>query len=161
MELLDSIEGLKITPDKIETLFDLPKEANRVEQILYYMTIEYLHPNCEYDIDHLHPRSRFDGYRPSCIEQSEWEIWRKQCNTLPNLSFFEKTINRADKRNDSLIHYFEYLGPAQKEEYIDFTMLPMKGIDEEEQKILDINMFDKFYEQRKTLIKDKLLSLIS
>ena len=161
IELLDSIEGLKITNDKIETLFDLPKEANRVEQILYYLTREYLHSNAEYDIDHLHPRSRFDGYCPSGIEQKDWEIWRNQCNKLPNLSFFEKTVNRVDKRDESLKHFFEYLAPTQKEEYIKFAILPMKDIDEEDQKILDITMFDKFYEQRKTLIKNKLLSLIN
>ncbi len=143
------------------TLFDLPKESNRVEQILYYLTREYLDSNAEYDINHLHPRSRFDGYLLPGVEQKDWEIWRNQCNKLPNLSFFEKTVNRVDKRDMSLKNFFEYLSQNQQKEYIKLAILPMKEIDEEDQRILYIDMFDKFYKQRKTLIKEKLLSLIS
>lgn len=81
----------------------MEKGSRVVDEVLYYLNLDWTNKNFKYEQDHFHPDSRFNESKPISVINKDWKIWRGMRNRLPNLRLLEGGINRAKMICDSLI----------------------------------------------------------
>lgn len=55
IDMLDQSGKLRVTDGKVEDLLNLEKGSNDVNEILYYLGLDWINTNFRYEQDHLHP----------------------------------------------------------------------------------------------------------
>ncbi|MBR6125526.1 DUF262 domain-containing protein [Candidatus Saccharibacteria bacterium] len=159
ISLLDEINELKVTESKIEEILESKKGAPitkiALEWLNYTMSIPV---SPDVHEDHLQPFSLFMYARPPMVPEADWVNWKGLCNTLPNLQFFNWHLNIL-KSNRELYEYYDNLEGGSKDLYQKCYLL-FEVNNEEEQEILLLQNFGKFFEKRKAVIKEKLSSLL-
>ena len=95
-----------MTRGKIEDLLIAEKGSRVVGDILYFVSRNWLNKTFKYEIDHLHPYSRFDQSKPPTISIEKWKILRSNRNRLPNLHLLEGRSN-GSKNDMSLLEYYD------------------------------------------------------
>lgn len=153
IEMLEQIPDLRVTDAKIEKVLDAEKDSRAAHGVLYYSSLDWLKENVAYDQDHLHPRSRFSGPSLLGVDPADWMEWGRMCNRLPNLWYLKASTNRRDKNCDSLLEYNNALDEAKQKELRERALIP-------ENVSLELKDFDKFYAERKKLLKQKILELV-
>ena len=107
----------------------------------------------KYELDHLHPASRFNDSKPVSVSLSDWNSWRKVRDTLPNLNLLEGRSN-ASKSAESLQDFYSDMNDDQKLVFRKHAMIP-DGVS------LELQDFGQFYEKRKELLRAKIRELLS
>ncbi len=152
IEMLDQIAKFRVTDGKIEDILNLEKGSNDVNEVLYYLGLDWINKNFKYEQDHLHPESRFNGSKPFNISAEDWKRWRSMRNRLPNLHLLEGRTN-GSKSDMRLIDYCNDMNSEQKEKFYKEAIIP-EGIS------LEFDNFEGFYEARKKLLKEKIHKLL-
>lgn len=146
-EMLDQIFELRVTESKIEELLNVEKGSRVAGEILYYLSLDWIKPNCKYEQDHLHPENRFNRSNPIGVSIGEWAEWRKLYNRLPNLQYLEGREN-SGKQDMSLQEYYNSMNEVQQEEFVKNSYIPDTS--------LEITNFKKFYDQRKEILREEI-----
>lgn len=152
IEMLDQISKFRVTDGKIEDILNLEKGSNDVTEVLYYLGLDWINKNFKYEQDHLHPENRFNSSKPFNVSSEDWKRWRSMRNRLPNLHLLEGRTN-ASKSDMRLIDYCNDMNDAQKQAFYKEAMIP-DGVS------LEFEDFEKFYEARKQLLKEKIRKLL-
>lgn len=112
-----------------------------------YIILTLLYPNLKlsqvaFHQDHCHPYAGFENKNISSLSLTEEEVkeWQKKRNLIPNLQFLEGAENES-KNKTPLKEWIDAGGQL--------AYLP-KGVS------LELKDFDKFFEERRTLIKNEL-----
>ncbi len=150
-DMLDQISELRVTESKVEELLNLEKENRISEEILYYLSIDWVKSGLKYELDHLHPYERFDKSSPSGVSMKDWAEWRKLRNRLPNLQYLEGRQN-ASRQDISLQEYYNDMNSTQQSEFKTNSFIPDTS--------LDIASFNEFYEKRKEILREKIKKLL-
>ena len=151
MAMLNNMNELRFTDGRVEDLINLEYGSKVVNEILYYLSLDW-HTNFhEYAVDHLHPESAFDS-KPYGINAEDWKRVRADKNRLPNLQLLEKheNISKGDKR---LADYFNDMDIDHKKTFLAQAMIP-EGIS------FELKDFESFYEKRKELLREKITILL-
>lgn len=151
-EMLDQIYELRVNDNKVEELLNYEKGSRVAGEILYYISKDWLKENVKYEQDHLHPFERFNQSQPSGITMQKWAEWRSMRNKLPNLQYLEGREN-GSKNDMSLQQFFDEMTNDQQKEFKKNSYIP-------ENQSLDIANFEIFYNERKKLLKTKILTLL-
>lgn len=152
IDMLDQIGKLRVTDGKVEDLLNLEKGSNDVNEILYYLGLDWINTNFRYEQDHLHPENRFSESKPYNISAEDWKKWRSMRNRLPNLQLLEGRSN-GSKSDMRLIDYCNDMNEEQKENFYKQALIPRDVS-------LEFDNFEEFYEARKQLLKEKILNLL-
>lgn len=152
IDMLDQIGKLRVTDGKVEDLLNLEKGSNDVNEILYYLGLDWINTNFRYEQDHLHPENRFSESKPYNISAEDWKKWRSMRNRLPNLQLLEGRSN-GSKSDMRLIDYCNDMNDEQKENFYKQALIPRDVS-------LEFDNFEEFYEARKQLLKEKILNLL-
>lgn len=153
IEMLEQISELKITDAKIEDLLDKEKESRITKELLYYLSLEHLNSNFEYDVDHLHPHTRFDATKPPLIPQEKWMKLRTVRNKIPNLHLLEAGENRS-KNDMRLIDYYNDMIEESQQKFLAKSLIPSDSS-------LEFEDFENFYNKRKQMLADKIKEVLS
>jgi hypothetical protein len=123
-----------------------------------YFLLSLIYPTVDfkirkYEVDHIHPRSKFNRTNLISIgiaDEETIEYWKdEKCNQLPNLQLLGDKDNN-NKRSKTLNEYIQTKSPKDRTEFIKDNLLPAdKGIRE-------LKNFDNFYEFRKKQLINKL-----
>ncbi len=151
IEMLNQITELKVTEGKIDDILNSEKDSRVAGEALYYISLDWIDDNVQYDIDHMHPYSRFET-RPIGVNEVEYYKWRQNRNRLPNLSYLPSIINQQ-KNDKALDYYVSTLPREEKEKYIKQALVPVDTS-------LNICSFGDFYENRKELLRKELKTLL-
>lgn len=152
IDMLDQSGKLRVTDGKVEDLLNLEKGSNDVNEILYYLGLDWINTNFRYEQDHLHPENRFSESKPYNISAEDWKKWRSMRNRLPNLQLLEGRSNES-KSDMRLIDYCNDMNDEQKENFYKQALIPRDVS-------LEFDNFEEFYEARKQLLKEKILNLL-
>lgn len=153
LEMLDQIPELQVRDAKIEEALEAEKGSRTAHGVLYYTSLDWLEDGAAYDQDHLHPDSRFaDPLPPIGVEMKDWSEWVAKHNRLPNLWYLRFGDNQS-KSCDALSEYYDNMSAAQQAEFRERAIIP-------ENVSLELENFGKFYEERKKLLKKKILALV-
>ena len=151
-EMLDQIYELRVNDNKVEELLNYEKGSRVAGEILYYISTDWIKEGLKYEQDHLHPYDRFDQSQPSGISMEKWAEWRSKRNRLPNLQYLEGREN-GSKNSMSLEQYVNDMNSEQQAEFKKNSYIP-------DNTSLELSNFEEFYETRKILLKDKIISLL-
>ncbi len=151
--LLDEKSEFRVTEGKIEDILAVGKNNRITEEILYLLSREWYNDTLKYELDHLHPASRFKETNPIGVSISDWSNWRKVCDTLPNLNLLEGRSN-ASKSAESLQAFYDDMNDEQKQVFRKHAMIP-DGVS------LELQDFGIFYEKRKELLREKIRELLN
>ena len=124
-----------------------------------YFLLSLIYPTVDfkikrYEIDHVHPKSKFNVRNLSnngIADQEtidDWMDWKKDC--LPNLQLLADKDNAA-KKAKTLIEYLNAKKPQERHLFSKENLLPPKG-----DKLLELASFDQFFEYRKRKLVNKL-----
>lgn len=123
-----------------------------------YFLLSLIYPTVDfkirkYEVDHIHPRSKFNRSNLISIgitDEETIEYWKdEKCNQLPNLQLLGDKDNN-NKRSKTLNEYIQAKTPKERTEFIKDNLLPAdKGIRE-------LKNFDTFFEFRKKQLINKL-----
>lgn len=123
-----------------------------------YFLLSLIYPTVDfkirkYEVDHIHPRSKFNRSNLTSIgitDEETIEYWKdKKCNQLPNLQLLGDKDNN-NKRSKTLNEYIQAKTPKERSEFIKDNLLPIdKGLRE-------LKNFDNFFEYRKKQLINKL-----
>lgn len=152
VEMLDQMNDLRVTDGKIEDVLNSEKGSRVAGEALYYLSLDWLNKNFKYEQDHLHPYDRFDGSNPVSVPMEKWRRWRSEHNRLPNLHLLEGRSN-GSKNDMMLVDYYNDMNDAQKAEFCHQSFIP-EGVS------LEIQDFEKFYEARKAILKERIRKLL-
>lgn len=152
IEMLDQMNDLRVTDGKIEDVLNSEKGSRVAGEVLYYLNIDWLNNNFKYEQDHLHPDDRFNGSKPIPVDMADWKRWRGMRNRLPNLQLLEGRSN-GSKNEMRLVDYYNDMNDEQKEQFCKQAMIP-DGVS------LEIEDFEKFYDARKDILKQKVNELL-
>lgn len=119
---------------------------------MFYLNRNWRKQNITYDLDHLHPYTRFDRDIPLNVSAEDGVKWRQNRNKLPNLWPLVGRDN-GSKNDMPLIDYYRDMTNEQQEKFIEQAMIP-KNVP------LDIQHFGEFYEARKEILRKKLIELL-
>lgn len=106
-----------------------------------------------YEIDHIHPKSRFtlNNLKQNEITDpnkiNDWISWKR--NALPNLELLGN--DNQFKGAASIIDYLAKQTPKDRKQFCIDNLLPIPGHSN-----FELKNFDSFYEARKLLLVDKL-----
>ena len=150
--MLDQIKDLQVTDGKIDDILNAEKGSNVASDALYFLYLDWININLKYELDHLHPYSRFDETKPVAVSMEDWLIWRSNRNRLPNLQLLEGRIN-ASKNAMSLMRYYNDMNAEQQESFRKKAMIP-------ENVPLDIEHFGDFYNKRKEILANRIKALL-
>ena len=123
-----------------------------VNEALYYLGINWLDSSVKYEVDHLHPYSKFDC-RPVGVSMSDWKISHSNRNRMPNLHLLPGIAN-AKKLDSPLDIYVNSMTEKQKTDFYEQALIPSDIS-------LNIKDFNDFYEKRKTLLTQRLKDLLN
>ena len=151
MEMLDSVNDLRVTDAKIEDVVNSEKGSRVAGEVLHYLSLNWRNKAFKYEQDHLHPENKFNNKPPS-ITMEEWKKWRSNRNRLPNLHLLEGRSN-ASKSDMRLIDYYNDMNNEQRERFFDEAIIPADVS-------LEIEDFEEFYEERKELLTDRIHDLL-
>lgn len=152
---LPSNKDLKITEDDINDFLEYKKSSNT------FFVLSLLYPYLKYSQksfhqDHIHPNSKFNVvyYKEKNIPDQNWESWTKIKDTLPNLMMLEGRTNESKGNTDFKI-WFEknYDTPLKISDFKSHNYIP-------EDEDLDFSNFENFYEERKTILREKLITIL-
>ena len=134
-----------------------------VEDISYgsphaYFILSLIYPTVDfkirkYEVDHIHPRSKFNRSNLISIgitDEETIEYWKdEKCNQLPNLQLLGDKDNN-NKRSKTLNEYIQAKSTKERADFIKDNLLPSdKGLRE-------LIKFDDFFEYRKRQLINKL-----
>lgn len=123
-----------------------------------YLILSLIYPTVDfkirrYEVDHIHPRSKFNRSNLNSIgitDEETIEFWKdEKCNQLPNLQLLGDKDNN-NKRSKTLNEYILSKTKEERAEFIKDNLLPS---DDELRKLIK---FDDFYEYRKKQLVNKL-----
>ena len=152
LEMLEQIDGLRITEGKIEDILDGEKGGRVTGEVLRYLSLDWLDETYKYEQDHLHPESRFNSSKPPSVTPEDWKKWRLNRNRLPNLHLLEGRSN-GSKSNMRLVDFCNDMNAEQRARFYKNAMIPNDVS-------LDIENFDQFFEKRKKLLADKIRDML-
>ena len=152
LEMLNNINELRVTEAKIEDILNAEKGSRVAGEVLHYLSIDWIDKTYKYEQDHLHPESRFNSSKPPSVTPENWVRWRLNRNRLPNLHLLEGRSN-GSKNALRLVDYYNDMNNEQKERFLDTAMIPNNTS-------LEIEDFEKFYEERKSLLTKKIRALL-
>ncbi len=152
VEMLDQIYELRVNDNKVEELLNYEKGSRVAGEILYYISTNWIKEGTKYEQDHLHPSERFNQSQPSGVTMQKWAEWRVMRNKLPNLQYLEGRAN-GSKNDISLQQYYDDMNSQQQTEFKTNSYIP-------ENESLDIANFENFYNERKKLLKSKIVDLL-
>lgn len=148
---LPSNKSLKIDEDDIDDFLNQKKGSKT------FLTLSILYPNRKFNMvryqqDHIHPYTGFENKKllEAKIPKENWEKWQLLKDTLPNLQLLESSQNASKndiplkKWLDGSNNKISDMGKYLEENYIPDTER-------------DFSNFYCFYEERKKLIKAKLI----
>lgn len=152
IDMLEQMNELRVTESKIEDLLIAEKGSRVVGDILYFVSRNWLNKTFKYEIDHLHPYSRFDQSKPPTISIEKWKILRSNRNRLPNLHLLEGRSN-GSKNDMSLQEYYDEMNNEQKQIFYKQALIP-------ENTSLGFEFFEDFYNKRKEILSKKIKELL-
>ena len=152
IDMLEQMNELRVTEGKIEDLLIAEKGSRVVGDILYFVSRNWLNKTFKYEIDHLHPYSRFDQSKPPTISIEKWKILRSNRNRLPNLHLLEGRSN-GSKNDMSLQEYYDEMNNEQKQIFYKQALIP-------ENTSLGFEFFEDFYNKRKEILSKKIKELL-
>lgn len=152
IEMLDQMNDLRVTDGKIEDVLNSEKGSRVAGEVLYYLNLDWTNKNFKYEQDHLHPDNRFSGNKPGSVSIADWKRWRGMRNRLPNLHLLEGRSN-GSKNDMRLVDYYNDMNNEQKAEFYSQAMIPQDIS-------LEIDDFEKFYENRKAILAEKIRELL-
>lgn len=106
-----------------------------------------------YEQDHLHPDVRFMESKPSGVTKEQWSEWRSWRNRLANLQYLEGRSN-GSKNDMPLIEYYNDMNEDQQRLFRKEALIP-DGCS------LEISDFGRFYQERRNLIRERILEMLS
>jgi uncharacterized protein with ParB-like and HNH nuclease domain len=147
-------KSLKLT---IQDLNELVEYTNYGSPHAYFI-LSLIYPTVDfkirkYEVDHIHPRSKFNRSNLISIgitDEKTIEYWKdEKCNHLPNLQLLGDKDNN-NKRSKTLNEYIQAKTAKEKADFIKDNLLPLdKGLRE-------LIKFDDFFEYRKKQLINKL-----
>ena len=158
LQILDGIQDLRATDEKIDNLLELKKGDVVCEWALRLISSERIHRELsfnrelEYDVDHIHSRKRFEGHAPEGVQDDLWEEWGKLCEEMPNLSMLNSDENRTVKNDLPLKEYIQQKSPTGQSDYKRDHFIP--DVD------LELSNFGTFFESRKKMLRAELEKLL-
>lgn len=152
IDMLEQMNELRVTEGKIEDLLIAEKGTRVVGDILYFVSRNWLNKTFKYEIDHLHPYSRFNQSKPPTISIEKWKILRSNRNRLPNLHLLEGRSN-GSKNDMSLQEYYDEMNNEQKQIFYKQALIP-------ENTSLGFEFFEDFYNKRKEILSKKIKELL-
>lgn len=134
-----------------------------VEDISYgsphaYFILSLIYPTVDfkirkYEVDHIHPRSKFNRSNLISIgitDEETIEYWKNEkCNQLPNLQLLGDKDNN-NKRSKTLNEYIQAKTTKERADFIKDNLLPP------DKRLRDLIKFDDFFEYRKKQLINKL-----
>ncbi|RYZ83155.1 MAG: DUF262 domain-containing protein, partial [Proteobacteria bacterium] len=125
-----------------------------------YFLLSLVYPSVDfkvrkYEVDHIHPRSKFNNSNlvQHGIEEERIELWKSdKKDLLPNLQLLAGMDNN-NKRARTLVDYLKAKSKGEREAFMQDNLIP-KDFD-----ILRLDRFDDFYELRKRKLVGKLRSV--
>ncbi len=151
VDMLNQMTEFKVTEGKIDDIINSEKDSRIVNEALYYLSLEWLDSSVKYEVDHLHPYAQFDS-RPTGVSIGDWKNWHSNRNRMPNLHLLHGIAN-AKKLDSPLDIYVNSMTEAQRQEFYEEALIPNGAS-------LSLSHFGDFYEQRKTLLAQRLRSLL-
>ena len=151
VDMLNQMTEFKVTEGKIDDIINSEKDSRIVNEALYYLSLEWLDSSVKYEVDHLHPYAQFDS-RPTGVSIGDWKNWHSNRNRMPNLHLLHGIAN-AKKLDSPLDIYVNSMTEAQRQEFYEEALIPNDVS-------LSLSHFGDFYEQRKTLLAQRLRSLL-
>ncbi|WOV83661.1 DUF262 domain-containing protein [Sporosarcina jeotgali] len=152
VEMLDQMNDLRVTEGKIEDVLNMEKGSRVAGEVLYYLNLDWTNRNFKYEQDHLHPDNRFSEAKPVSVSIEDWKNWRALRNRLPNLHLLEGRSN-GSKSDIRLVDYYNDMNDEQKKSFYNQAMIP-------ENISLEIESFDKFYNERKSILAVRIRNLL-
>ena len=156
---LPANKTLKINTEDIEEFMDYKKGVNS------FFILSLLYPNIKFtqvhfDQDHIHPNTRFndDKLRDEEIEEEKWIHWQNIKDTIPNLQLMERRENSSKNATPfkDWLQGFDGKGKKNVSDSVKFcadNFIPNTGF--------EIQNFEEFYKQRKTLMVSELKRLLN
>lgn len=155
---------LKLPANKTFRL-DIEDLSDLVDNVSYgsphaYFLLSLIYPSVDfkirrYDVDHIHPRSKFSytNLNQHGIDDDTIENWQEEKrDLLPNLQLLASQDNN-NKRARPLIEYLKDKRPLERKAFMKDNLIP------ESKELLRLENFDQFYEQRKKRLISKLRSV--
>ena len=153
IDMLDAMAELQIIDSRIEDILNSEKGSRLAYEVLYFIGRDWINESSmSYEQDHLHPESRFTEPKPVSVSIEEWKKWYINRNRLPNLQLLDEFENKS-KSNRRLIDYYNNMNEEQQKNFYKQAIIPQNVS-------LEIEDFNEFYEQRKALLKEKILNLL-
>ena len=152
VEMLHQMNDLRVTDGKIEDVLNSEKGSRVAEEVLYYLNLDWTHGIFKYEQDHLHPDDKFSGSKPISVSVGDWKRWHGMRNRLPNLHLLEGRSN-GSKNAMRLVDYYNDMNDEQKAQFCKQAMIP-KDIS------LEIENFEEFYEERKSILMERIRELL-
>lgn len=127
-----------------------------------YYILSLLYPQVDfktkrYQIDHIHPRSKFNYKNLQEVGihgEEKIEQWKEiKCHELPNLQLLAGEDNN-NKKSKTLIEYLDSKPKSERTQFMKENFLPTN-----DRKLLQLKNFDSFYLWRKKILQKKLISI--
>ena len=151
MQMLDNMNEFRVTDARVDDLLNLEYGSKVVDEILYYLSLDWYKDNIKYATDHLHPRSKFDN-KPLSIDMTKWNQLRANKDRLPNLELLEGRANES-KQDMRLVDYYNDMNCEQQQKFRTQALIP-------DDVSLEIDDFEEFYESRKKLLTQKITEML-
>lgn len=128
-----------------------------------YYILSLLYPQVDfkfkdYEIDHVHPKSKFTNKNLNDIgiyDEKSIEWWKEEkCHELPNLQLLAREDNN-NKKSRSLADYLHEKPIKERRQFIKENILP------NDKKLWQLKNFNSFYEWRKKQLQRKLLKIFN
>ena len=152
VEMLHQMNDLRVTDGKIEDVLNSEKGSRVAGEVLYYLNLDWTHGIFKYEQDHLHPDDKFSGSKPISVSVGDWKRWHGMRNRLPSLHLLEGRSN-GSKNAMRLVDYYNDMNDEQKAQFCKQAMIP-KDIS------LEIENFEEFYEERKSILMERIRELL-
>lgn len=157
---LPANKTLKITVEDIEDFMSYKKGANA------FFVLSLLYPNLKFNEvhfhqDHIHPDSGFTNAKLKAlgIVQNKWESWQQIKDTIPNLQLMEGHQN-SSKNATPFQDWINGTNGAGKKNVVDKDKFCSDNFIPSNIN-LEFTEFDKFYNERKTLITKELFKVLN
>ena len=151
VDMLNQMTEFRVTEGKIDDIINSEKDSRIVDEALYYLSLDWFDSSIKYEIDHLHPYSKFDT-RPTGVSIMDWKSWHGNRNRMPNLHLLHGIAN-AKKLDTPLEVYVGSMTENQKQDFYEEALIP-EGVS------LSLSHFGDFYEQRKAILTQRLRKLL-
>lgn len=153
IDMLDQMSELRVTQARIDDILDSEKGSRIAGEALYLLNRGWMKKGLHYEQDHLHPDVRFMESKPSGVTKEQWSEWRSWRNRLANLQYLEGRSN-GSKNDMPLIDYYNDMNEDQQRLFRKEALIP-DGCS------LEISDFGRFYQERRNLIRERILEMLS